>query len=695
MKDSTANTKKMTFSRRDFLSLSGKVGLSAALPSLFGQKAYAALSCSITPACLTPLEAVDWLAEARIGGLSVSMAIDKTQLKIDLSRLIKQGVTVIEADSGLSDYLSDDEFSQTMQRIGEITGIIHSQDLKVVWYIPALEVITPNGAARSDSFAKTHSDWLQVSFDKRGHGAFVTNKTDESAWLCPNSPYREFFKKRLVQLAKTNVDGIWLDMPVFNQNKMRFPCACHYCQSKFSAETGHEFPSNYDASDPSFWRYVRWRHDVLTKFLDDCRAAVEEGSLDAITFAQVSSLDNTDATQLGVEGSDLENVGVIWEVGSVSQTTAMAGASYDDWIALHNTYKYCRGATMSSPSWAFCYGYNEADAQLVLASAIAAQNNPYELRVPHMASSVGSAFRATQFNWIKKYSKQIFRSSSLSAVAVLYSERNRDFLDIKKRGGAFVNNKVLGRWATTQKLPASELEYMGDYRGLSLLLYQNQIPTDVYPLSRVDEELLGFYKVLVLPFMASLSKNEKRILLSAVRNGTTLIITGAESGMWDEKIVKRQQSLWHHTLGGSSAKEVTVNYGRGKLFVWKTNVGQEYLKTHDHDVVNKLLRMVNQGGVNSWLAKKSPVVIQPYLYGQQMVIHVLNYSWVGQLENTPNRVNVELSIPWDSPKNPAAIVQTEPDWQEERVLKFSKRNKRLVVSLNVGINAMVLVNLNE
>lgn len=704
MKNSAVSIKNNRFSRRDFLSLSGKVGI-ATLPLLFGQKVHAEFDYRRNQKGVNLFQhnhskSPDWIAEARIAGFSIGTDLSDARLDIELSKLIKQGVNVVEADSRLSDYLSKKEFKEEMQRITEIVEKTHAKGLKVVWYIPALEVITANGVTREDSFAKTYPDWLQVSFDGKDRGFFYGQKvfwveaTDESAWLCPNSPYREYLQENLKQLAATGVDGIWLDVPIFDQIAVTFACSCHYCQDKFRLDTGLKFPTKYDVNDTSFWRFTRWRHDVITSFLDDCKVSIESANSETVTMAEIVALDHTGATQLGSEGSDLKNILIIWEVDAISETTAMAEASYDDWMALYNIYKYCRGATMDRPSWAFCYGYNEADAQLVMASSIATQNNPYELRVPQMGSSIGEEFRATQFNWIKQYSKQIFRSNSLAPVAVIYSERNRDFLDATKHGGIFVSEMDPGRdrnWLGTKHASVVGLDYLGDYRGLSILLYQNQIPTDIYPFSRVDDELLSHYSVLVLPFMASLSKKEKRTLLTAVRNGATLIITGVDPGLWDENVIKREHSLWHQILGGSGAKETIVNYGKGRLFFWKKAVGQDYLKTHDQGIVDKLLKVINQSGVESWVTKKSPVVVQPYLYGKQMVIHVLNYSWVGALNNQPNRINVELSVPWRFDSEPTKIVQTEPSWTEERKLKFKRVGARLVVSINVGINAMVLI----
>jgi hypothetical protein len=70
---------------------------------------------------------------------------------------------------------------------------------------------------------------------------------------------------------------------------------------------------------------------------------------------------------------------------------------------------------------------------------------------------------------------------------------------------------------------------------------------------------------------------------------------------------------------------------------------------------------------------------------------VLNYSWTGALENQPKQISLELSIPWDSNKKVKRIIQSEPKWSKSKTLSYSKRGKKVIIPLKVGINAMVLI----
>lgn len=647
----------------------------------------------------------DWLAEARIGGLTISGAkVDYEQMKFDLDRLVKQGVNVVEADSRLSDYLSEEDFAAELILIKKRTQIIHARGLKVVWYIPSLEVITANGLTRQDSFARTHPDWLQVSFDEKSKGVFYGQKVfwvapnDESAWLCPNTPYGDWFKNKVRRLAETGLDGLWLDVPIFDLIVVKWGCACPYCKSKFTKQTGLSFPQKFDVTDRNFWNFIQWRHRTITEFLNECNQVLQSVNPNAVSIAEIVALDHMGATLHGSEGSALSNIFVVWEVDAVSETTAMAEASYDDWIVMHNIFKYCRGATMDRPSWVFCYGFNESDAQLVLASAVAAQNNPYELRTPEMTSTVGNEFREMMFKWVESYSKPIFRSNSVAPVAVIYSERNRDFLDALHAGGIFYSTAPPGRgrkWLGKKSESPQVLEYMGDYRGLSLLLYQQQIPTDIFPFSRVDADLLKRYKVIVLPYMASLTTEEKKILLEAVQNGTTLIVSGPKPGMWDGDGLLRKESIWRDIIGNGVGDRHVAHIGKGKICFWADHLGRNYISENDQQVTTQLLSWMSEVGVAPWTVEKLPVVVQPYIYEDALFIHVLNYAWVGKLENKSKRLSLKLLVPWDVKQQVKLIVQSEPQWANTKTLSYkilkSENESKILIYLEVGINCLVKI----
>lgn len=663
-------------------------------------------------ACALPAGATeypDWLAECRIYGLPVAgVKVDPEWLNGELDLAISMGADVIEADSRLSDYLTDEQYETEMTRISETNRIIHERGLKVVWYFPAIEVITPYGRKRDtgrfqpSSMFRKHPDWVQRSFEGGqysvfyGQKVFWVDKNDESAWMCPNSPFRDWFMERLKKLAATNTDGIWLDVPLMGLSESKWGCADRYCRQKFKRQTGLDFPTSFDISDKTFWRYLQWRHETLREFLGDCANAAAEANPNTQTIVEVVTLDHLGCLTFGLDGSFLDNVFIVWEADGASEHTAMADASYEDWISQYAIYKYCRGATRERPSWLFSYGFNEPDAQLVMAACVAAQNNPYESRTPRMTNAVSNKFRGIMYNWIQNYAEQIFRSESLAEVAVLYSPKNRDFLDSIFYGGVIIEERPPKRnrgWLGRKGESPKSMEYTGDYRGLSNILYCNQIPTDIYPINRVDEELLAKYKVIVVPHMARMSTSELEMLLNAAAKGASLIITGKEAGEWDDNGKHLKKSFWRQKFSNAKGEKFSARHGDGEVHVWQKTIGREYLNSHDEGISRQILKWVQESNVDRWTEKVDRIVVQPYIHENQVILHVLNYSWVGKITNQPNRRQVTLTVPWQFDRQIKSVIQTEPGWETPKTLAFNQSSGNLKIPVDVGINCMVLIDL--
>lgn len=689
-------------SRRDLLKMTAAAGAVAAIPfawtEALASTRYGSGVSLERPDVVNP----DWMSEARIFGLPVTgLKVDRVQLATDLDSALRQGANVIEADSRLSDYISEREFETELKLISDSTAMIHERGLKVVWYIPSLEVITPNGRLREDTIARQHPEWLQLSFDRKRRGVFYgkrvfwVEKNDESAWMCPNSPYRDWLHGRLSRLAATGVDGVWLDVPLFGLVVGKWGCACGYCREKFSAQTGLEFPDRFDLTDKRFWQYVQWRHRTLTEFVDSCRQVITAANPAAVTIAEVVALDHLGATEWGTEGSQMSSHYVVWEQDGASESTAMADASYDDWVAQFSSYKYCRGATMGRPSWAFSYGFNDADAQLVMAATVAAQNNPYELRTPKMTTTVGMEFRGMMYNWIATHSKQVFKSRSVAPVAIVYSARNRDFLDTRFQGGLIVSGDSDfrdRRWLGSKPGSPRFQEYMGDYRGLSLMLYQNHVPADIYPIDRADADLLSHYPVLVLPYMASLGEDEKEMLIARVRDGATLIVSGPNSGEWHPDGTRRPASLWSEYLQDGGGQPVSHAMGRGRICLWREEVGRNWLRSHAAEVSAPVLGWMREAGVEPWTTAPHKAIVQPYVYRNQIVVHVLNYTWTGGIYNEPAPLWMNLVVPWKDGNTVRSVEQSEPGWSRNKTLEYTMQPGKLVIPLQVGINALVIIN---
>lgn len=112
-----------------------------------------------------------------------------------------------------------------------------------------------------------HPDWVQVGINGQpnvlygGEGRVHWIEKDmESAWMSIHSPYADYFRERIKKLVKTGVDGIWLDVPLFNDMAVSWADINPYATAKFTADTGLQHPTEVNWENPVWRRWVAWRH---------------------------------------------------------------------------------------------------------------------------------------------------------------------------------------------------------------------------------------------------------------------------------------------------------------------------------------------------------------------------------------------------------------------------------------------------
>jgi hypothetical protein len=646
----------------------------------------------------------DWLREARVAGLSVqhqprnkaSLASDTASLDLidgQLDELLAEGVNVVEGDSRLSDYITDEEFEKEIRLIREVTARAHARGMKAVWYYPSLEVITADGMKMKKTMYRDHPDWVSLSFDRRtrcvfyGAKVFWVEKKDESAWMCPNSPYREYFFGRVKRLAETGLDALWLDVPLFNLVIGKWACACPYCREKFEKETGMIFPRVISFKDRAFLRYVQWRHDMIAEFLEEAQGVIKSVNPEMVCLVETVSLDHLGGSDWGLDGTMLKSNHIVWEVDSVSDTTAMRDANRTDWLTQMIVYKYCAGVRRPDPSWAFCYGYNEPDAQLVMAGAIAAQLNPYETRVPKMTLSVGRDFRTMMYQWIATHSADIFRSESAADACILYSGRNRDQLDGWLDGGYFTNVKApeagMQWWASSPKESAFATHYISEYRGWAKLLIDRHVPFDIRALNRVKKEDLSRYRTVILPNAVSLSPDEIAVLKSAAEEGAVLVVTGPECGELDVSGARAAENPWGP--GAKGGGPVTVSMGRGKIVVWRSTPGSIYYKGGEG------AQMFFGTALESLADEGVPVYLQTYRRDNRIIVHLLNYGWAGPKAVAPSLLNAPVRLPLRPGESVVSVEHSQPGESQPQQLASQVKDGYVHFTVPVKINSLVTI----
>ena len=648
------------------------------------------------------LEVPRWFRHARVGGLSISPVRTTDFLISDrIDDLVKHGVNVVEGDSRFSDYLTDQEFDEHVDLVKRVTRIAHQKGVPVVWYIPTMEVITADGLVLKKSMARDHPDWIQVGFDRKGRGYFYGQQffwvepKDESAWMCPSGPYREYLLGRLKKLASSGVDGLWLDVPVLGVHEAKWGCADSRCRAKFERETGMSFPSRIDLSDPVFYRYVRWRHEMLAQLLAEISRTVRSVNPRILTIPEIVTGDNISASEMGLDATylpSIEGLETVVEVNSISDSTGMCDGKVDDWLAAFTSYKWARGAAWPSPAWGFTYGWKPPDAQLVMASCLAAQVNPYEVKVPQMCSTVGKPYRKKMFRWVERNTDLIFETASGAEVGLFYSSDSRDLLDGIRSSGNFSTWAKPRRdllWASTDYTESvRNTRYMAEYRGWAKLLIKSGIPFDIIPVNRVDSSRIGSYRCLILPEAAVLDEKEQRLLLDWVRRGGHLVVAGVESGSYGSDGRPRRGSIWAEW---SSAKQDSSHpLDRGTLSFWRGTPGRDTLRKEPAAVQSRARQTLASAGVQTLVPRGEPVYVQLYRGKDVTVLHAAHYGWVGARNSQPTTIPVRFEVPVPPGTSIASVTRSVPGRPDEPV-RYVRTGDRAVFESELTINALFVI----
>lgn len=501
----------------------------------------------------------EWVREARIAGVDADPSMDMAAVKQILLERKSQNVSVLEVDSGLSHIMTDDQFAAQVTFLDNVAKQAHALGMHAVIYYPSLEVLTPNGESLPHSMYKDHPDWVQ-----RGLGGepnvFYGGKEHwvepgaESAWMSPNTPYKDFFLNRVRKLAATELDGIWADVPIYLDTGASWAGAEPAAAAAFHQWTldhhlggtsGYQVPTTADFTSPAFRAWLRFRHENLADFTEAIRVAAQEINPEFLVAIETFPIDNMDMTASGLDGSvrrSGRNFIRVWEVDSVSNTKAMQWATTEEFDNKIAMFKWTRIAEGANPAWAFSYGNQPLDAGLVMAAAVATGNSPFESKTPVMTATVGSDFRTRWFGFIGDHAEALLKTPRRAQIGVWYSSPTRDYQDFAVGGqfGLYVTVKPPTPdpdwWANDAGDSALLKPHLGGWRGAAHALIQLGLPfkpiLDGGPGSRRDD--LAGLSVVWLPSVAALSDDSIAALTEFVKGGGVILATDRLPAQLDE-----------------------------------------------------------------------------------------------------------------------------------------------------------------
>lgn len=718
----TASASGGKIDRRRFIQLSGmglsslglaNVGLSAGLVTAGG------LSLSGCRLNVAPDPGPRWMEQARVAGEAVYVGYGDARLGEVLDQFVASGVSVIEGDSNMSDLLSPTALAQTLDEIAFVTRKAHERNLKVIWYYPALEVITPNGEYQDSSMFKDNPSWVQYNIEGKpnvfyGSMEHWVDPGAESAWMCHNSPYRDYFFDRVRRLGLCGVDGVWVDVPLYMDTVVRWVCTNPHCNAKFLAETGMEAPKKEDWTSPAWRRWIYWRHQELDRFCRDIYTAVAADVPDLQIICETVPLDYNQATVQALAGdflgADAKNVGHVWEVDSVSNDFGMKPASHDDWLCKIRMFKFAKGCDRGRYTWCFTYGHKEVDAGLVIAAAVATGCSPYETKTPKMTTTVGADFRRRMFTWIARHKEKIFDADSLARVVVIQSSSSRDFTDQGKAEAMFSSLGIdadESYWQHNDEQLLDKAPYLSEYTGICKALSHLKVPFLIQPIQGLLEPYLDGIQLVVAPSLSCISDAHASLLLAYVRRGGALLLTGPQSGKKDEFGNVRKTGVFDTFLkGGGPGKIERRALDKGAVYVIEGSLGRRYLVDNDLFVTKNLATICEKTAASAVKIEGDRHVHVEYsVLGSSLLVHLVNYKGAG----TPTKVEVDypfehaLALVPDDVKASIEIPQGKqvlgveafsPDKEfKEGALVFKEESGHVSFSLQVFQYVLVVITL--
>ena len=651
----------------------------------------------MTPATIkTPPK--DWLVDARVAGLEAFSGISPCSIASRLDSLAEQHVSVVEIDSELSDYLSETSFKRQLELLQMITEGAHQRGMRTVAYYPTLEVLTANADKVPHTMFRDHPEWVQTLFDGRpntfiGPVVFWVPPGTESAWMCPVSGYAQYFQARVSALAETAVDGLWGDVPLFADLIGKWACTNEACQSKFHKDTGLKIPTLVDWNDPVFRQWVHWRHKVIWEFEQGLREAARKVRSDFEILIETVTMDYSGATLQGLDGAyaDDGEVNRVWEVDVVSDGSAMREAMEIDWLSMAIMMKHGRACSTPRPSWVFCYGLEESDAEYVLSMAVATGNNPYESKIPFMNTTVGVAYRQRMFGWLERNSA-IYRAESANPVAVLYSSTSRDVIDRSLGMGLYdtLDPSDGDWWGEKERDRARNLQYLSDYRGFGTLLIHGHVPFDALTTPHARPEILARYRTIIAPSLAAVSDSVASNLADYVSAGGVLLLTSTGLGLYDEKGISRSVSILQQKLGLPTLDGTwqSVKHGKGSVHAIGDRVGHDYYGDPQPSRRDAVLKLLPQTATPLSTNAPSPLLFELRQAGKLLYLLCLNLRGLGEQEEprfTPHNLQTEVSLALAG-KHVKKVTLSEPTaGKSERDVeaKFSEANGQLTLTLDV------------
>lgn len=460
----------------------------------------------------------DWTNYVRIGayGLKGGDALEIVR------KAQASGVFGIEVDNDIpgryESFLNPEE---KLKAIHDVAQAAHKVGNPAFVYIAGTECITAHGDQVPHTMAKDHPDWLQRKMTGEpaifgGGTAFWIRKGDEDVWISPYAKeWRKIYMERVRQIAATGIDGIYIDIPYwmthFEGWENTWASFDDYTVAAFKQKTGLDAKHDVkigDFSDPGFRKWVEFRIQTFTDFLQEIDQAAKAVNPQIKTIPEIYPGIEEEAVRVGADVYSLYPVvGAIAHEYEFGEGDHMAsGRKPLDWfryqVGMHSFRAFAEGKAtwILNYSWDGDKKVDAREAMMNLAmSQIMTGSNFWDAPGHSMAGSNDLPTRTKIFNWIHEHEKTFYLPRRpIDPIGVYFSPETRNF------GAA---------------------EFLASYRGILILLMQKHLEFQIVT-PRTLADFRG--KTLVLPDVRVLNNEEQRSLKNFASEDRKLVITGTD-----------------------------------------------------------------------------------------------------------------------------------------------------------------------
>jgi uncharacterized membrane protein len=421
-----------------------------------------------------------------------------------------------------------------------------------------------------------HPDWQELGApDQKPAGPETYEealKHHDPVTGCWISPFGEFYIRQVVQLVKQlDWDGANLDG--FGSGTI---CYCKFCREAFRQDTGKDIPTPSEArkdrigrpikwagevGSPEFRRYLKWRLNRWTHYVDRLQKAVKTVKTDfglvpwstapgrALHWAFAPIVEGSDAGNRLLDGPTLE---LFWDYGPDQSMNLMASF----------TARYYLGVSAERPVFFLPYFVTQGQLSVCpppvecdfrVYSAIASGARVALLRAAHLGRAHPLKY---YLNLIREREPWTTDTKTIKWAALLVSENSRLLYGISKTrselGGGWIGSGVDTPDASAlppsvRRLPAHLESALGVYRAA----VEDHSPIDVICDQDIESGTrLDSYRVLVLANAACLSDGAVQRIRAFVRAGGGLLAMH-ETSLYNEFGDHRADFALADVLGAS------------------------------------------------------------------------------------------------------------------------------------------------